>query len=146
MEPSMDGAAANNGAADIARLNEMATAISQPIVNTVIAPLLKAEADLLNDMERAAAEWLVRRREAVADAQRLAESMAANGEPGAVLQAQRDWLAGAFRRLTAEVAAWQTFTVQSARTWLPLAESAMESIAAATHAAGKPPHAASTKG
>jgi len=142
----MHGAAAKQDGADIGNMNEVATAFAQPMINMVIAPLLKAETDLLGDLEKVGAEWLVRRWEAVADAQRLAENIAANSEPGSILDAQREWLAGTLRRLTAEIAAWQSFTMQATRAWLPLAERSAESIAAATRAAGRPLHEAGSKG
>lgn len=132
----------------IAELQNTAVAFCNSMLNTSAAPLLKAQAGLLVGMEETMTDWLRRRHEAVADTQRLVDSLNASGDPADVLKAQQEWMSGALRRLTTDAAAYQSAMLQwmnRTLTWLPeSAESVASQAAAATRAARRPLRMAGT--
>ena len=53
-------------------------------------------------------EWLHRRHEAVLDAKRLIGRVRESQDVNELLRAQQDWMAGAFRRMAADAAGFQS--------------------------------------
>ncbi len=109
--------------ADAAAQQKSASALFASVLNSGADPLLKAQADLLVSAETTVTDWLRRRQEAVAETQNLVSRLRTSSDPAELLKAQQEWVSGAFRRLSADAAAYQSATqhiVDRARTWFPL--------------------------
>lgn len=130
---------------DVAAQQKAAATFIGAVLNSGTDPLLKAQADILVSVESTFTDWLRRRHEAVVDTQNLVARMRANSDPGELLKAQQDWLSGAFRRLSADAAAYQSATQQlmeRSRGWFPLgsefADSVVSQVTESTRAVTKP--------
>jgi len=88
---------------------EQARTATAVMASAFLAPgaeaLLKAQAGFIAAAEMAAVDWLHRRREAISDAQHLVARLRESRDVAGVLQAQQDWMAGTFRRFTADAEA-----------------------------------------
>jgi len=73
--------------------------------------LMKAQANMLAEIESMSAAWMARRQEALHDLRHLADALAESTEPGDVLRAQQDYLTAAMTRLTRDVAGLQKAAV-----------------------------------
>jgi hypothetical protein len=127
---------------DVAEQQKTAAAFVSTMLNSGVEPLLKAQTDLLVSIESTMNEWLHRRHEAVADAQRLVARLRASSDPMEIMNAQQEWVKGAFHLLAADASAFQSATMQlldGARSW---AQQGVEQVApqaaAATRSALKP--------
>ena len=108
--------------------------------NTGADPVLKAQADLLASVETTFSGWLGRRREALQDTQSLVARLRTSSDPVEFVSAQQEWVSGAFRRLAADAAAYQTAAqeiVDRARTWFPNGTEAADAVATAASEASK---------
>ncbi len=130
---------------DAAAQQRTAAAFIGSVLNSGADPLLKAQADILVSVELTFTDWLHRRHEAVQDTQNLVARLRSNSDPAELLKAQQEWLSGAFRRLSADAAAYQSATQQlleRSRSWFPLgtefAESVVSQATEATRAVTKP--------
>jgi hypothetical protein len=127
---------------DIAEQQKVATALLGSAMSTSAEPMLKAQADLLASAESTMTDWLHRRREAVADTQRLVSRLHGSTDPAEFLKVQQEWMAGVFNRLAADATAYQSATqrlMDHARSWFSQsAESTASQVATATRAAAKP--------
>jgi hypothetical protein len=132
-------------ASDVAAHQKTATAFIGSVLNSGADPLLKAQADILVSVESTFSDWLRRRHEAVVDTQNLVARLRTNNDPAELLKAQQDWISAAFRRLSADAAAYQSATQQlleRSRGWFPLgtefADSVVSQATEATRAVTKP--------
>jgi hypothetical protein len=127
---------------DLGAQQKTATAFLGTVLDAGVEPLLKAQTDLLSNIEATMTEWLHRRHEAVAAAQRLIGRVRSSSDPTEVMSAQQEWVTGAFHLLAADASAFQSATMQfmdGARAWAQQGvEKVVPQAAAATQAAMKP--------
>ncbi len=132
-------------APDIAAQQKAAATFIGSVLNSGTDPLLKAQADILVSVETAFTDWVRRRHEAVVETQNLVARLRTNSDPAEMLKAQQEWLSGAFRRLSADAASYQSATqqlVERSRAWFPLgtefADSVVSQATEASRAVTKP--------
>ena len=134
-----------SASAGAAEQQKASAAFFSSMFNTGADPVLKAQADLLASVETTMTAWLRRRHEAVQETQNLVARLRSSSDPAEFVNAQQEWMSGAFRRLAADAAACQTAAqeiVDRARTWFPNGMDGTHSVASAAEeaprAAGKP--------
>jgi hypothetical protein len=114
-----------------------------------IRPVLNAQADMLAGAEATVTDWLHRRYEAIVDTQQLVASVHPGTNMADALKAQQEWLSRSFRRVAADLEAYQSTSQQlmdRAPSWFPnggwmwfqQGTGNAASQAAATRAAGRP--------
>jgi hypothetical protein len=125
--------------------NNTAVGIFGSVFLPGIAPVLKAQEDLLLSAETTVGEWLRRQHDAVVDTQHMIANLRATADPFEALKAQQEWMSRALLRLAMDTAAYQSVAQQlrdRAWTWFPkvadVGAGAASRDAAATRAAGKP--------
>lgn len=126
--------------AGAAEQQKATAAFFSTMINSGADPVLKAQADLLASVETTMTAWLRRRHEAVQETQHLVARLRTTSDPAEFMNAQQEWMSGAFRRLTADAAACQSAAqeiVDRARTWFPNGVEATENVAAAAGEAAR---------
>ena len=115
---------------DLAKAQKtVAALIASTFCNGATGAFLDAQAGLFKGVETVMTDWLRRREEAIADAQRLVARMQESHDVSEILNAQQEWAAGALRRFAADVTVYPTlFTTAGWR----VSETTKETVADVT--------------
>jgi hypothetical protein len=115
---------------DLTKAQETVTAlIASTFCNGATEAFLDAQASLLKGVETVITEWVRRREEAIADAQRLVARMQESHDASQIWNAQQEWAVGALRRFATDVTVYPTlFTAAGWRG----SETTKQSVADAT--------------